>query len=164
MGIGRVIAGTAAGLGLVGAGYTGLAGQDDTTRNDTGAIVESGELGAFRIRVGDCLDSALGDEVESVEGIPCSNPHGFEVYHAFNLPEGDGSFPGDATVGSAADDGCLAAFDSFVGIDYWSSSYDFVTLVPTEGSWDGLDDREVLCLLTTVDGTPLTGSAAGTAR
>ena len=164
MGIGRVIAGTVAGLGLVGAGYTGLAGQDDTTRSEDGAIVESGELGAFRIRVGDCLDSSLGTEVESVEGLPCDQPHSYEVYHAFNLSEGDGTFPGDDAVGTAADEGCYQAFEPFVGLSYQESTYDFLTLVPTEGSWDGLDDREVLCLIANLDGTAKTGTAADTAR
>ena len=162
MGLGRIIGAGVAGLGLVGAGYAGLAGEDNTTRDDAGAIVEEGELGAFRIRVGDCIGGQLGDEVESVDGVPCTGPHQFEVYYAFNLPNGDGDYPGDQSVAEQAEQGCYAAFQPFVGQTYEDSIYGFNTLTPTRGSWDGLDDREVLCMIGNYDGTAKTGSARGT--
>jgi hypothetical protein len=151
-----------AGLGLVGLGYAGVGGQDDTTRDDSGAIVEEGELGAFRIRIGDCIGGDLADQVESVEGVPCDGPHQLEVYYAFNLPEGDGTFPGDLAVAEQAEEGCFNAFEPFVGLNYAESIYDFTTLTPTQGSWDGLDDREVLCMIGNYDGTQKTGTARNT--
>jgi hypothetical protein len=163
MGIGKIVGGVAAGLGLVGAGYAGLGGEDNTTRDDSGSIVEEGELGAFRIRVGDCIGSDVGGEIESVEGVPCEGPHQLEVYFAFNLPDGDGTYPGDAAVEELANEGCYDAFQPFVGEAYESSVYGFSTLTPTMGSWDGLDDREVLCMLGNYDGTMKTGSAEGSA-
>ncbi len=153
-----------AGLGLVGVGYSGLAGQDETTRSDSGAIVEEGELGAFRIRIGDCLAASPNGEFESIQGVPCNEPHADEVYHAFNLAEGDGNWPGDSHVAEEADIGCYNAFEPFVGLDYESSIYGYATITPTEGSWDGLDDREVLCLINNYDGTTKTGSARGSAQ
>ncbi|MGI9613430.1 MAG: septum formation family protein [Acidimicrobiales bacterium] len=165
MALGRLIAGgTVAGLGLVGVGYNGLAGEDHTTRAETGAIVEEGEIGAFRIRVGDCLAATADGEFESTQGIPCDQPHTDEVYYAFNLPEGDGSWPGDSAVGEQADQGCYDAFAPFVGVGYDVSIYGYGTVSPTEASWDGLDDREVLCLINNYDGTQKTGSAKGTAQ
>ncbi|MDH4279326.1 MAG: septum formation family protein [Acidimicrobiia bacterium] len=162
MGIGRAAAGVVAGLGLVGMGYAGLAGQDETTRSDDGAIMEEGELGAFRIRLGDCIEGAFDGEVESVQGVPCDGPHMLEAYHAFNLPEG--SYPGDLTVGELADDGCYAAFEPWVGMSYEESVYGFSSLTPTEGSWNGVDDREVLCFVGNYDDTPKTGTAYQTRR
>ena len=153
-----------AGLGLVGLGYTGLAGEDATTRDDNGAIVAEGEIGAFRIRLGDCLNGAAVGLVESMEGVPCSEAHDLEVYHAFNLPEQDGTYPGDDEVGVQAEDGCYRAFAPFVGMSYEDSVYGFNAMTPTRESWDELDDREVLCLLGNYDGTPKTGSAEGRAR
>ena len=161
MGIARVAAGTVAGLGLVGLGYVGLGGQDDTTRDDGGAIVESGDLGAFRIRVGDCINGATVGLVESVEGVPCTDAHDVEVYYAFNIAEGP--FPGDDAVGAEADERCYDQFEPFVGASYQESVYGFTTLVPTEDSWEQLDDREVLCLIGNYDGTRKTGSAKGSA-
>jgi len=163
MGIGRIIAGgTVAGLGLVGAGYAGIAGQDTTTRAEDGAIVTEGDIGAFRIRVGDCLGATVEGEFESAPGIPCSQPHADEVYYAFNLPEGDGDWPGETVVADAADTGCYNAFEPFAGSVYEESIYGIRSITPTAASWDGFDDREVLCLINHYDGTPKTGTARST--
>jgi hypothetical protein len=158
-------------LGLVGAGYL-VAGCSEESRDETGAIDEAGELDAFSIKVGDCVDNVVTDsastEVESVGGVPCAQPHQAEAYHAFDLPEGDGTFPGDAAVGEQADAGCIAAFQGFVGLAYEQSALDYTWLVPTLASWDERDDREVLCFVIEPGPTgeliPLTGTVAGAAR
>jgi len=162
MGIGKLVGGAVAGLGLVGLGYTGLAGQDATTRDDNGAIVESGEVGAFRIQLGDCLNGTTTGLIESMEGVPCSSPHDVEVYHAFNMAEGSGVYPGDEATGEAAADGCYDAFAGFVGRDYETSKFGFTTLSPSAESWDQIDDREVLCLVANYDETKKTGTAQNT--
>ncbi len=164
MGIGKAVGGTvAAGLGLVGLGYSGLAGQDNTTRDESGAVVEGGEVGAFRIRVGDCLGPLeLGVSFESVEAVPCSEPHQSEVFYAWNVP-GD-VFPGDNGMSEIASEGCYEAFSGFVGIAYEDSIYGYNTITPTAESWDQFDDREVQCLITDYNGGLLTGSAEGTAQ
>lgn len=165
MGIGRMLAGGAvAGLGLVGAGYAGLAGEDNTTRADDGAIIGEGEIGAFRIRLGDCLEATPAGEVETATGVPCSQPHADEVYHAFIVAESDGQWPGQAAIDQQADDGCLAAFEPFVGTAYEDSVYGIGYFTPTEGSWTELDDREILCLINNYDGSVKTGSARNTAQ
>ena len=160
MGIGRIVGGAVVGLGLVGAGYTGLGGEDNTTRDDNGDIVESGEVGAFRIQLGDCLNGATTGLIESMEGVPCSAPHDVEVYHAFNLP--DGPYPGDASISQSVGDACYDAFEPFVGHDYETSIYDISSLSPTLGSWNELDDREVLCLMDMYDGSKKNGTARNT--
>lgn len=151
-----------AGLGLVGVGYAGLGGQDDTTRSDGGAIMAEGELGAFRIRIGDCTGDVFDGPVESVQGVPCDGPHMLETYHAFNLA--DGSYPGDEAVSDLADDGCHAAFEPFVGLSYEESIYGISSLTPTDESWNQLDDREVLCFVGNYDDTVKVGTAHQTER
>ena len=161
MGLGKIVGGVAvAGLGLVGVGYAGVGGEDNTVRDDSGAIVDGGEIGAFRIQTGDCLGDIATGEFESAQGLPCDQQHQYEVYFAFNLPDGD--YPGDDAVATQGDDRCFAQFDPFVGIAYEESIYGFTTLLPTQESWDSLDDREVLCLIGNYDETPKTGSARGT--
>lgn len=162
MGMGKIIGSTVAGLGLVGVGLAGIAGQDDTTRDEAGAIVEAGDLGAFRIRIGDCIGGGIDDLVETVDGVPCDQPHEYEIYYAFNLPEGDGDFPGETEVEDQSNEGCFGAFESFVGLPYEDSIYGFNVLTPTEGSWDEVDDREVLCLIGNYDGSMKSGSARDT--
>ena len=156
----KLVGGVVAGLGLVGAGYAGLAGQDETTRTDSGEIVEGGDLGAFRIRLGDCFQETSGREIEAVAAVPCSDLHRFEVYAAFNL--GGDDYPGSTLVEQRAGDGCHSRFASFVGLDYEHSKYDIGVMTPTVESWRQLDDREVLCLISHFDGTRKSGSARNT--
>jgi len=130
-------------------------------RDETGAIVSAGTVDAFGMQVGDCYnDSTLDDdEVDSVPGVPCSDPHDNEVYALFDII--DPSFPGDA-LADMAHAGCLERFESFVGKDYESSSLDITTLYPTRESWQEQNDREVVCAVYDVELAKLTGSVKGT--
>lgn len=87
---------------------------------------------------------------------PCAGPHYYEVYHQFEA--GGSEYPTSFDL----DEACYAAFESFVGIDYWDSAYFSDTVLPTEGEWDG-GERTVTCALNEPF-TELTGSAAGTSR
>ena len=160
--IGKIV-GVVAGIGAVGAGYAGLAGQDDTTRDEvTGEIVEGGQLGAFRIQIGDCFGDLPGGDIEAVDGVPCSSPHFNEVFDAFMLPFGvSDAFPGDAAVSEAGLDGCYKRFEPFVGGPYETSLYEIDVIHPTAMSWAEVGDREVLCLINNYDGSTMTGSARG---
>jgi hypothetical protein len=161
MGIARIVGGGLAGLGIVGAGYLGTAGQDESVRDESGQVIQGGEVGAFRIRLGDCVNIGDVTMVESVQAVPCGQLHEAEVYYAFNLP--DSAWPGDVAVEDQADAGCLAHFDDFVGLPYEASRYDYTTLMPSEQTWDEFDDREVLCFLVNYDGTLKRGSGRGAA-
>lgn len=143
-----------------GAACTGTNENDDTTRDESGTIVESGDLGVFAIKVGDCFDEVDYDaQVDEVSGQACNEAHIYEVYHSFDITAD--AFPGDASVIDSAQTGCLAAFEGFVGIAYDASALDISYLYPTEDSWNLGDDREVLCMVYNLDGTTRTGSAAG---
>ena len=102
--------------------------------------------------VGECY-SLDGDRPVPVG---CAGPHYYEVYHQF---EAQGSaYPTSFDL----DEVCYDAFEAFVGIDYWDSSYFSDTVLPTEAEWSS-GDRTVTCALNEPF-TELTGSAAGTAR
>jgi len=152
---GAVVAGVAifAGVGAF---------QDDTVRDGTGAIVEGGGLGAFVIRTGDCLNLPEESLVQSVEALPCSQSHDAEAYAVFDVA--GTSYPGASVIDEAAIDGCLAAFHPFVGTSYELSQLELFWLEPTEESWNELDDREIVCMVTTMDGSSLTGSMRGSGR
>lgn len=160
MSIARWIGTGVAGLGLVGAGLSGVAFGDDTVRDEAGQVTEGGDVGAFRIRLGDCMVDPGEGVIESVKAVPCSDPHDLEIYHAFNLV--GSSYPADMDM--QADNGCYNAFEPFVGKSYESSVYDYMIITPTPESWDEVDDREVLCALTSYDGQATFGSGQGTAQ
>ena len=129
-------------------------------RDDSGAIVDAGSVDAFQMRVGDCFDdgSTFADqEVDSVPGVPCSNPHDNEVYAVYDVATA--SFPGEEMAGMAHA-GCEERFQEFVGKDYDSSSLDIATLYPSPESWQQ-NDREVVCAVYDVDAKKLTGSVKG---
>lgn len=72
---------TVAGLAIGGAALWGVAGIDDTTRDDTGQIVEEGDLGVFVTQVGDCLnfEDPAATLVSMTKGVPCSTQHHWQV-------------------------------------------------------------------------------------
>lgn len=116
----------------------------------------------LELAVGDCFDmpSTVADG-EALRFASCETPHMYEAFAETSLPDGD--FPGDDEVASAADDACEAAFVDFVGVSWKSSSFDYQYIVPSERTWLDVDDRSILCLVTTLSALPWTGSAEGTA-
>ncbi len=149
------------GAGLAGVGCTPSSAQDGTVRDKAGSVVSDGEIGAFRIQVGDCLRGVDAGMVATAQGTSCDRAHQYEVYHRYEFPEGD--FPGDTIVGTTADTECLGAFEAFVGLNYADSIYGYTALQPMQDSWDRVGDREVLCLIGNYDGSDKTGTARGTA-
>lgn len=128
-------------------------------RDDTGAIVGEGTVDPFNVRVGDCFDDTNDlDEISSLPGVPCSEPHDNETYAVFDIeiptyPEGEGMW-------EQANAYCVERFDAFVGRDYDSSSLDVFTLYPTLESWKR-DDREVVCAVYDMEENKLVGSVMG---
>ena len=131
------------------------------------ALVVTGcsEGNVFSLEAGTCFDdvSALteegGGEVGDVPIVDCAEPHDNEVYATFDLT--DESFPGTEAVRQAADEGCDARFEDYVGTDSASSRFMYSHLVPTEQTWDTADDREVVCFLYDMDLEKIEGSAEG---
>ena len=129
---------------------------DTTERDDEGEITEAGDLGAFRLTVGDCiydpdvLTTTVTDESEEVaqfEGVPCSQPHTGEVVLVdddFFADEAD--FPGDQALASRADEPCLAALEDYTAQPFDSSPYAYYQLFPTQESWQGMGDRGIACV------------------
>lgn len=148
-----------AGLGLTSCSLLNQV-TNQTERDETGAPVEGNDdADAFSIEVGDCLnDSSLSGTVTTVPIVPCEKPHDSEAYHAENLPDGD--FPGDDAVAASAEEICYDAFTDFIGVAYEESMYDYSFYLPTEDSWNSLDDREVLCTAYDPSGTQVTGTLA----
>lgn len=110
--------------------------------------------------VGDCFEEPENvGAIEDFETVDCDEPHFGEVYDTFDV-EGD-DYPGDEAVSQQAQDGCLTSFEEYVGIPYEESIYQIFPISPTEETWNEADDREVICVLTSLDQSELTGSKRG---
>jgi hypothetical protein len=157
--ISRFITGVA-GVGIVSAEAFAL---DMTTRDETGAIIQEGELGVFSFKIGDCVNGIPeGDEfvLDKATGVPCSQPHQIEVY-AENFTE-DSSETMPESFSRDGDEYCYTEFNRFVGLSYDESKLDYIVLQPTQESWDN-GDREISCLIIDPEGD-VTGSLQGTQR
>ena len=132
-------------------------GDDETVRDENGNVIGAGEIGVFSLNVGDCFIDLPVGEVSSVSGVPCADDHRYEIYHLFDvdLPDFDST-----AVEEASSDGCLAAFEGYMGVPFETSYYNFSGLQPTVGSW-GQGDREVVCLATPFNGEAIAGTAKG---
>ena len=97
----------------------------------------------FALEVGNCFDDPDAfDQVSNVELVGCTEAHDNEVYHVFDMTDAD--FPGVEAANTAAEVGCLGAFEPYVGRDFDSSSLGLGYLTPSEESWEQ-DDREIVC-------------------
>ena len=141
--------------------YLGYGAITSADRDSTGAIVGEGSIDPFSIIVGDCFDDTgfNNEEVTSLPGVPCSNPHDNEAFAVFDVSMVN--FPGDE-MGQIAYDSCMDHFSNFVGKEYESSTLEIMTLYPSSESWQQ-DDREVICALYDMDENKLQGSVKGLA-
>ena len=153
----RLIGGVVVAVAVV-AGTTAV--DDNTTRNDDGEIIGGGGLGVQAMQVGDCMIEPDGEYVESVEAVPCTEPHDLEVLAIISLAGGD-TYPGEDAVGQQAYDQCVTLFDDYVGTPYLESVIDVYPLYPTQEGWEDYNDREANCMLYTMDGSKLTSSLRG---
>jgi hypothetical protein len=146
------------GLALFGAACTSEGTADDSTRDDSGSIVEGGDVGVLALEIGDCFDvpsSAISEEpveVASVGAIPCTDAHDNQVAAKFNLTGSD--WPGVETVQMDSALGCVDRFEGITGEAYETSALDIFPIYPTEQSWEA-GDREVICSLYNFDGSKL---------
>lgn len=151
---------------LVGGGIAVYNVAMEADRDGSGAIVDAGNVGAFDLRVGDCFDDASysfdgNDQITSLPGVPCSDPHDNEVYAVFDVSLD--SYPDDEGMWELAMDRCLDRFQPFVGRDYETSSLDILTMYPTPESWEIDNDREVVCAVFDIDANKLVGGVQGKA-
>jgi len=152
---------SAALLALTGCSLIG--GASDPERDDSGDIVApSDDADVFTLRVGDCMASTdQATEVQTVPTRPCNEAHDSEIFASTMLPDGD--FPGDDAVTATADDFCYGQFQVFVGMAYEQSVLELSYFMPSQESWDGMADREVLCILVDPAGG-VTGTMKGANR
>ena len=116
----------------------------------------------FALRVGDCMASTdPATEVQTVPTRPCTEVHDSEIFASTMLPDGD--FPGDDAVTTSVDDFCYGQFQAFVGMAYEQSALGLSYFMPSQESWDGMGDRQILCILVDPAGG-VTGTMKGANR
>jgi hypothetical protein len=134
---------------------------DDAGRDDSGAIVDAGDLDVMSLQVGDCFDDPenLEEAVFDVAAVPCTGPHDNEVFSVQSLGASFGdTYPGEDALSDYTYEVCSGTtFDSYVGSSYVDSSLEVFTFTPTQESWDD-GDRGFVCALYRLDFGKLTGT------
>ena len=130
----------------------GALGQEAKTRL---AWKASADTGAFSE-----VAAAMNDRLHEFQREAKTDMAISEAYSSIQVPDGD--YPGEDAILAQAEQDCLAAFNTFAGINYDQSTLSFSYYYPTAGSWDN-GDREILCLIYEFD-VKTTGSLAGAAR
>jgi hypothetical protein len=135
-------------------------------RGDDGSLSTAGNVTVTDLRVGDCFNAAEFSEEEveigEVDGVPCDEPHTFEVYAVADYngsayPATDDAF--EAAFGEV----CVPPFESYVGVPYVDSVLWASAITPTEDGWNS-GDHEFICHLHEEDISPITGSQRGANR
>ena len=156
----------AVGAVLVGGALVLLAAGDDDAEAGPTTTTAAGEpVAVDRIEVGTCFNDASDAgtlEYTDLPVVDCDEPHDNEVYHLFDAP-GGAAYPGDQEIASVTEQGCLGAFEAYVGRPYTESSLLILPIPPTEASWDA-GDREVVCALYDGERAELTESMRGSGR
>lgn len=117
---------------------------DNTTRDESGEITESGGLGVMAIQIGDCLQLPDALEVTSVEAVPCAEPHDAQAFGEATIVSGDAYV--EDVVWEAAINECYPKFAGFVGTSYEESELYFDVFYPSPEGWEA-GDRSVTCML-----------------
>jgi hypothetical protein len=156
---------------VVGALLVGVAlfalgdGDDDAEAGNTTTTPAGEPVAVNRVDVGTCFNDA-GDEgafdYTDFAVVGCDEPHDNEVYHLFDAPGGD-AYPGNDQIAEVTRNGCLEAFEAYVGAPYTESVLAILPIPPSETSWEG-GDREVVCALYDTGREELIGSVRGSAR
>ena len=134
---------------------------EDAERDESGEVTAESDVSATKVRQGDCIESAAQGEVQDLKAVPCSEPHGAEAYHAFDLPA-DFDVEGQDAIGAEAQKQCIEEFETFIGVAYDESALEISQLTPTPESFEA-GDKAVVCFVLD-PGTETTGSLEGAAR
>lgn len=130
---------------------------------ETNEVVTEGKESAFSLKVGDCYnDPSSSGQISDVPVVPCGDEHQNEVVAIMMMD--DGEWPGADAVSETADQMCFEKFEEFIGAPYETSDIDFFSIMPSEGSWKELNDRELVCSVYDTTAETVTGSLKGVAR
>jgi hypothetical protein len=124
----------------------------------SGLVGCAGSSAPSSLAVGDCFDVPTSAAIATIPTRPCTDPHGGEVFHAFDASGSAASYPSDEAWGQLIYPVCDPAFNSYTGTPVETrTDIDYSYLVPTTDRW-AAGDRRVTCFIKSLDDAPMTHS------
>jgi hypothetical protein len=124
---------------------------------------DAGSVLVGALAVGDCFDNTLHrsdkGRIGDITVVECDEPHDGEVFFVAEIT-GDEP-PGVSAERATVIGSCDPAFESYVGIDYDDSQWNYGYFSPSEVSWYEDGDRDLVCYVDHPDLEKTTGSAEG---
>ena len=134
---------------------------DETTRDSSGKVIEGGDVSATLLRVGDCVDlpwdpSSVpeNNEVEDFKVVPCTELHDGEIVGEKELRFS--TFPSEDSW-ERHSSFCTQEFESYTGVKFDDSPYNWLPFTPTKEGWD-LGDKTIQCLAFLLSGEKMGAS------
>jgi hypothetical protein len=130
------------------------------TDDECGAVVEAYKVSVepTGFKVGDCVNFTNYTVVD------CAAAHDGEVYLSAVYPgDATAAYPGAEEVNTYVDQLCTDAYAGYMGVALDNSKYGYTVIYPTADTWKA-GDREVVCAVSKVDDSQLTGAVKGSGQ
>lgn len=138
---------------------------DEATRDTSGEVTESGDVGIYVLQIGDCFlyptsdfSSTAGIIPDQLKVIPCTELHDAEVGGNHTLP--DGPFPGVSKFAELEQSLCRDDYNAYTKTNLESPPHGGQSFYPTEESWAN-GDRLFTCTFSFISGEKLGASIRG---
>ena len=152
-------------LGLAGYSQVSESNKDNSTRSESGEVVESGSVGVLVLKIGDCIQLPPEFDVDaptdsttfaSLVAVPCTELHDAELYSLKTLNLVD--YPGEDALYGELSDFCIDDYVAYSGANYDTENpHRILPLIPLEEGW-GNGDKTIQCLARMANGELLGAS------
>ena len=146
------------------AALTGCSGDDEPTRDASGAVTKSGSVSVFDLKPADCLDppADVSGEIATIKVVPCTDPHTQEVFAKVEATEE--AYPGAEALAVSANKLCVTEMQGdplYLSAD---AGYFWSYLLPSFNGWNNDKDRTIVCVFVFPDQGSVTGSVVEQVR
>ncbi|MET0233397.1 MAG: septum formation family protein [Kibdelosporangium sp.] len=126
----------------------------NTAKRDenTGQVTKEGVLTVFDLKGGDCFNNVPAEdkEIESVNAVPCGQPHDAEVLAEVTVTA-TGDYPGVDKVAAEVEKLCVDKVGARIDRSPIADRVDMYYLYPTAESWKMQKDRGGTCVAVSKD-------------
>lgn len=135
-----------------------------TTLPPTSSTIPGIVVNKFALTIDECFDQvedlSAGRPREVTTKIPCTEPHGAQIFSKLFYPAEPGElYPGDDIVEDYALAACYQRFEAWADSVYETSALEIRAFTPTRDDFETQSYRGIQCYVEREDGEPLVGTS-----